>query len=85
VWKEYYRKWARTPEYDQLLKLNVFTEIRHIAGDKSLFDQLNAYRHEQITHNSKLMAALVCNTLKIRPPLGIFNNLILQKDGKSGE
>lgn len=85
VWKEYYRKWARTPEYDQLLKLNVFTEIRHIAGDKSLFDQINAYRHEQITHNSKLMAALVCNTLKIRPPLGIFNNLILQKDGKSGE
>lgn len=85
VWKEYYRKWGRTPEYDQLLKLNVFIEIRHLAGDKSLFDQLNTYRYAQITHNSKLMAALVRNTLKVRPPLGIFNNLVLQKDGKSGE
>ncbi|MGC9422861.1 DUF294 nucleotidyltransferase-like domain-containing protein [Vibrio sp.] len=85
VWQEYYRKWARTPEYDQLLKLNVFIEIRYIAGDKSLFEQLDTYRHARITHNSKLMAALVCNALKTRPPLGIFNNLVLKKDGNSGE
>lgn len=85
VWQEYYRKWARTPEYDKLLNLNVFIEIRHVAGDKALFEQLDSYRHEQITHNSKLMVALVSNTLKTRPPLGIFNNLVLKKDGNSGE
>lgn len=85
VWQEYYRKWARTPEYDQLLNLNVFIEIRYVAGNRRLFEQLNTYRHEQVTHNSKLMAALVSNALRTRPPLGIFNNLVLQKDGNSGE
>lgn len=85
VWVEYYRKWARAPEYEHLLNLNVFIEIRYIAGNKSLFDALNDVRLQQITHNPKLIAALVTNALRTRPPLGIFNNLVLKKDGDSRE
>lgn len=85
IWQEYYRKWSRAPEYDQLLNLNVFIEIRHIAGDQSLFAALDSQRQQQISANPKLMAALVTNTLRTRPPLGIFNNLVLKKDGLSGE
>lgn len=81
VWKEYYRKWSDKPEYDSLLNLNVFIEIRHIYGDKNLFDGINEYRQQQISNNFQLSLALVKNALRTRPPLGIFQNLVLEKDG----
>ncbi|MEA1064101.1 DUF294 nucleotidyltransferase-like domain-containing protein [Erwinia sp. HR93] len=81
VWKDYYRKWASNPEYDGLLKLNVFIEIRHVAGDEALFATLDAWRQQVINHNPRLLKALLRNALKIRPPLGIFHNLVLEKDG----
>ncbi|WBA19311.1 DUF294 nucleotidyltransferase-like domain-containing protein [Salinivibrio kushneri] len=85
IWQQYYRKWASNPEYDMLLNLSVFLEIRLIAGDESLFEQLDQHRHEYVTHNPRLMSALVRNLLKERPPLGIFNNLVLQRDASDGK
>ncbi|MTD37166.1 CBS domain-containing protein [Erwinia sp. CPCC 100877] len=81
VWQNYYRKWATNPEYERLLNLNVFIEIRHVAGDNALFRRLDDYRHRQISRNARLLAALLRNALRVRPPLGIFHNLVLEKDG----
>ena len=83
VWKEYYDSWSQKPEYESLLNLNVFIEIRHIYGDKSLFREIDAHRHQQITYNFPLTIALVRNALRTRPPLGIFQNLVLEKDGNN--
>ncbi|WP_226926520.1 DUF294 nucleotidyltransferase-like domain-containing protein [Grimontia hollisae] len=85
IWRQYYRKWANNPEYDMLLNLNVFLEIRLIAGDESLFEQLEQHRHQCVTHNPRLMSALVRNLLRERPPLGIFNNLVLERDQSDGK
>ncbi|OOF33150.1 DUF294 nucleotidyltransferase-like domain-containing protein [Salinivibrio costicola] len=85
IWQQYYRKWASNPEYDMLLNLNVFLEIRLIAGDEHLFDQLDQYRRQCVTRNPRLVSALVRNLLKERPPLGIFNNLVLQRDATDGK
>ena len=83
VWQEYYRKWASNPEYDMLLNLTVFLDIRFLHGDETLFEQLEQWRIQQVTGNTVLMSALVRNTLRIRPPLGIFHNLVLEKDGNN--
>lgn len=83
VWQQYYRKWASNPEYDLLLNLTVFMDIRRVSGSEVLFRQLDEFRLEQVNGNGKLMSALVRNTLRTRPPLGIFNNLVLEKDGKN--
>ncbi|MGB2079172.1 MAG: DUF294 nucleotidyltransferase-like domain-containing protein [Vibrio sp.] len=85
VWKAYYKKWSQNPEYDLLLNLNVFVEIRHIFGDDSLFESLDNYRHQQISHNPQLTTALVRNALRTRPPLGIFKKLVLEKDGQNNQ
>ncbi|MGR5154641.1 DUF294 nucleotidyltransferase-like domain-containing protein [Photobacterium swingsii] len=84
VWMQYYRKWANNPEYDMLLSLTVFLEIRPVAGDDTLFQTLDKQRISQVKGNVRLMSALVRNALKTRPPLGIFNNLVLEKEGKNG-
>lgn len=81
LWRNYYRKWATNPEYECLLNLNVFIELRHIAGDEALFSRVDDYRHQQVTRNPQLLVSLLRNALKIRPPLGIFHNLVLEKNG----
>ncbi|MFM2484926.1 DUF294 nucleotidyltransferase-like domain-containing protein [Celerinatantimonas yamalensis] len=83
IWQQYYRKWAINPEYEMLLNLTVFLDIRPVHGTFSLFNQLDTYRLKQVTGNRHLMVALVRNTLRTRPPLGIFNNVVLEKNGEN--
>ncbi len=83
TWKQYYNKWSNNPEYDMLLQLTVFLDIRFLTGDEVLYHELNKERLAQATNNSRLMSALVRNMLKTRPPLGIFNNLVLEKHGQN--
>ena len=85
VWKEYYNTWSKKPEYESLLNLNVFVEIRHIYGEKSLFRELDTHRHQQVIQNFPLTTALVRNALRTRPPLGIFQHLVLEKDGNNNK
>ncbi|WP_023603049.1 putative nucleotidyltransferase substrate binding domain-containing protein [Aliivibrio logei] len=85
IWQEYYRKWSTNPEYDLLLNLNVFLEIRPIYGDDDLFENVDACRHELVSKNMSLTIAMLRNTLRTRPPLGIFKNLVLEKDGNNNK
>ncbi|MGF1907026.1 putative nucleotidyltransferase substrate binding domain-containing protein [Aliivibrio salmonicida] len=85
VWQEYYRKWSTNPEYDLLLNLNVFLEIRPVYGDDSLFQHVDAYRYDLVTNNMQLTVALLRNALRTRPPLGIFKHLVLEKDGNNNK
>lgn len=83
VWQSCYQKWAKHPEYEGLLNLTVFLDIRPVYGDTSLYEALNATRTQVVKHNLGLISALVRNALVRRPPLGIFNNLVLEKDGQN--
>jgi CBS domain-containing protein len=79
-WKAYYQTWSQTPHYDSLLNLNVFIEIRVIYGNQDLFQQLNTYRLHQVSNNLPLSLALIKNAMRTRPPLGLFNQLIFERD-----
>lgn len=85
IWQEYYRKWSTNPEYDLLLNLNVFLEIRPVYGDEGLFENVDACRHELVSKNMSLTIAMLRNTLRTRPPLGIFKHLVLEKDGNDNK
>lgn len=85
IWQEYYRKWSTNPEYDLLLNLNVFLEVRPIYGDDDLFENVDACRHELVSKNMSLTIAMLRNTLRTRPPLGIFKHLVLEKDGNNNK
>lgn len=85
IWQEYYRKWSTNPEYELLLNLNVFLEIRPVYGDQALFKQVDDCRHKLVTNNMQLTVALVRNALRTRPPLGIFQHLVLEKDGNNNK
>ncbi|MGB2079868.1 MAG: DUF294 nucleotidyltransferase-like domain-containing protein, partial [Vibrio sp.] len=83
VWKEYYRSWVESPEYSRLLNISVFLEVRSIHGKADLVDEVNQTLHECIQNSSSFLHALTRDAVDTQPPLGIFNNLVLEKGGKN--
>lgn len=82
VWKQYYKKWVSNPEYDCLLNISVFLEIRSIFGNSKLTKILRDEMHKNIQQNKSFLPALVRDAVNTNPPLGIFNSLVLEKNGE---
>jgi CBS domain-containing protein len=80
-WKEYYRKWVSSPEYNRLLSISVFLEVRPVYGEGRLVDEMQHFLHNCIQSSDKFLPMLVKDAIDIQPPLGIFNNLVLEKGG----
>ena len=83
VWKEYYKKWVANPEYERLLNISVFLEVRAVYGNAEFVDELQACMHDKISANGEFLGMLVSEATKVTPPLGIFNNLVLEKSGEN--
>ncbi|MDG3084842.1 DUF294 nucleotidyltransferase-like domain-containing protein [Vibrio hannami] len=81
-WKEYYRKWVASPEYNHLLSITVFLEIRAIHGNSDYVDQIHSSMHEAIHESPGFIPALVRDAINTNPPLGIFNSLVLERGGE---
>jgi CBS domain-containing protein len=80
-WKDYYTKWVASPEYNKLLSISVFMEIRCVYGNAELVDTLQNHLHETIHANPRFIPALTRDAIETSPPLGIFNSLVLEKSG----
>jgi CBS domain-containing protein len=83
VWKQYYSSWVAAPEYDMLLNATVFLEVRTIYGDADFSRQLQHHLHRQIIGNRSFLTALIHDAIQVHPPLGIFNKLVVEKDGEN--
>lgn len=83
VWKTYYQKWAINPEYDLLLEMSVFLDSRYITGNPQLVNDLQACMCQQLVHNARVISALARNALLQKPPLSIFRNWVLVKEGEN--
>ncbi|MDN3681753.1 putative nucleotidyltransferase substrate binding domain-containing protein [Vibrio tapetis subsp. quintayensis] len=83
VWKQYYSKWVANPEYERLLNISVFLEVRAIYGNQSFGDEMRDSLHQSIRTNREFLSMLVRDAVTTNPPLGIFNNLVLEKSGEN--
>ncbi|HFQ5401545.1 TPA: DUF294 nucleotidyltransferase-like domain-containing protein [Vibrio vulnificus] len=82
-WKEYYQKWVASPEYNKLLSISVFLEVRSIHGSRELVEQIQQHLHYCIQQSPSFIPALVRDAIDTQPPLGIFNHLVLEKGGQN--
>lgn len=83
VWKCYYKKWVSNPEYERLLNISVFLEIRTIYGNSEYEKILRDEMHANIRSNREFLSSLVTDAVNTNPPLGIFNSLVLEKSGEN--
>lgn len=83
LWKQYYTKWVSSPEYNKLLNITVFLEVRTIYGDPQLVTELQQHLHQCLTKSHNFLPSLIKDAVETQPPLGIFNNLVLEKSGQN--
>ncbi|MDE1335238.1 DUF294 nucleotidyltransferase-like domain-containing protein [Vibrio aestuarianus] len=83
IWKHYYKKWVANPEYERLLNISVFLEIRTIYGNSDHEQMLRDELHKNIRANREFLSMLVKDAINTNPPLGIFNSLVLEKSGEN--
>lgn len=85
VWLQYYSKWIEKPNYTHLLKLTVFLETRVVYGNRQLADNFQSHLQRKILSNSRFLDALVAISTVRQPPLSIFNQHVLERDGSEVE
>ncbi len=83
VWKAYYSKWVANPHYDMLLNATVFLEVRTIYGQAEYSTELQRHLFHEIQSGREFLSSMVRDSVSVNPPLGIFNNLVVEKGGEN--
>lgn len=79
-WRQRFGEWSREPQPDAVLHTAVFHDMRHLVGDRRLAEQV----HESSVSmaSPRLLGHLSRQALAIRPPLGFFRGLVLERHGE---
>ena len=85
VWLACIRKWVTNPEYTQLLNATVFLETRAFYGNTWLHDAFQQALLTEIAAHPGFLRSLTRDATSTSPPLGIFNNLVLEKSGNDSK
>lgn len=80
-WREYFGAWINQPDPMALMLSSVFFDLRVVHGDQSLYRQLQQDNLRQTRANSIFLAHMAGNALTLRPPLGFFRQLVVERGG----
>lgn len=80
-WQDTFSRWINERSPKAIMHASIFFDMRHIAGNASLTNQLHAYVLERAQTNTIFLALMCGNALTHSPPLGFFKNFVLENDG----
>ncbi len=81
AWKNRVRSWVVTPEPQRVLSSAVFFDFRGAFGQTELAADLRRYVMELCAGQDLFLRHLAANCLNARPPLTLFRNFVVEKDG----
>ncbi len=81
-WQELFREWIENPDPKAMMLASNFFDLRAIAGERELFEQLQQDILGRASKNRIFIAHLASNALQHRPPLGFFRNFLLEHGGE---
>ena len=82
TWRSYFRGWVATPDPMAQMLASVMFDLRPIAGDESLFANLQAETLAMASKNSIFVSHMVANSLKHVPPLGLLRGFATIRSGE---
>jgi len=82
VWREYFAGWIRQPDNEAQMLASVMFDLRPIAGEAALFDDLQNEVLTRARKNSIFVAHMISNSLKHTVPLGLFRGFALIRSGE---
>ena len=82
VWRKYFSGWIAEPDTEAQMLASVMFDLRPIAGDKSLFSDLQRDTLNMARKNSIFVSHMISNSLKHTPPLSLFRGFALIRSGE---
>ncbi len=83
VWRNYFDRWIRQPDNEAQMLASVMFDLRPIAGEFALFDNLEQEVLATAKRNSIFVAHMISNSLKHTVPLGFFRGFTLIRSGEN--
>jgi CBS domain-containing protein len=82
TWQEYFYRWITVPEQKALMHSNIFFDLRCVAGQSALVDELKKSVKRDARKNEIFLALMAKNAMNYQPPLGFFRKFVLEKSGE---
>ncbi|GGD79552.1 putative nucleotidyltransferase substrate binding domain-containing protein [Croceicoccus mobilis] len=84
-WEMRFFQWIGQPDPDAILQSTIFFDMRCLAGDHSLVDELRRDVFAAASVNKIFLSFVARAAATTRVPLGFFRNFLLQDDAKEGQ
>lgn len=81
-WAQTFHHWVTAPEPDALLYAQTFFDMRGIAGEDSLVEQVHTQAVKSASAAPRMHAHLAALAVRREPPLGVFRGLTLTRRGE---
>ena len=85
AWQELFSRWIDEAEYYAVEKALILLDMRPVAGDFSLFEQLASRNAEHLKTASFFKSILALISLGRKPPLGFFRTFVVERSGEHKE
>ncbi|QIK74583.1 DUF294 nucleotidyltransferase-like domain-containing protein [Nocardioides piscis] len=79
-WRHQFAAWSREPQPDAVLHAAIFHDMRHLVGDRRLAEEVHLASVSMAS--PRLLGHLSRQALGMRPPLGFFRGLVLERHGE---
>jgi CBS domain-containing protein len=81
-WKQYFNRWITVPEQKALMHANIFFDLRCVAGNVELVEELKVSIRSDARKNEIFLALMARNAMNYQPPLGFFRQFVLERSGE---
>jgi PAS domain S-box-containing protein len=85
AWKNYFAGWIDNAEPENILKISVFFDFRHINGDERLFDELEQFVFDTLKGKTAFFYFLARNISGFRPGISKSGGILSDGSGKKSE
>jgi CBS domain-containing protein len=81
-WTTEFRQWVNEPVQRGVQNALIFFDMRAVAGDFSLFEELRARNRELIAGAGFFKSVLAHVSISHKPPLGFFRTFVVEHSGE---
>jgi CBS domain-containing protein len=72
----------RKADLDGILRISLLMDMRHVTGDGELAGKLKSYLLKRVSRSPFLLKYMARESLRFTPPIGFFNNFVVDKSGE---
>lgn len=84
-WRSNFSRWITSPQPEAILNCTIYFDMRAVAGDAALVDQLRSDVYAMARENKIFQSFIARAAAGTRIPLGFFRNIILEHDAVEGD